>query len=564
MGNKDDTSRSEGTVWEFSAEHGEADFSFNLETISIGEVVQMVSRNSWTGSLIVQTIGKKAQVYFDKGKLTACSLGASTGHTAFYCLSSWKVGKGIFCQIKREVEPEFSDTALSYIMEGARLADEWQRVRLLKPVRTATSWKDIPPEDRFFIEAVGQYSSLQELADHFEIEGVELFILLEDCLENEWLALPDLPKGTTDHGTAETVEIERENSVNGIKVMVIDDNMIVRKILKRSLGNDPAVAHVEECRSLKDGLEKIADMRPDVVILDVILPEMNGAAAIPHIRYRPDVPVVMLASDSQEGMSIALECLHGDAIDFIGKPGSGDKLKALEAQGPLLASKIRRAARFPCAALKKLKPLMSVSESERHASSQNPASKIIVLGGGVGAYPAFLDILSRLTSCPDTAVLLVQYMPELSLDLFIEQIRRYCRLPVYRARLSDFLKENSIYVMSAPAFACRLYRKDEKLYLKIEAYPRMLKDLDACETLSLTMKSLGEKCGKKGMALVLPGIGVGIGAGVQALEMKGGQTYFLDEWVTTLSCVLPHWGAQISPVDRSTVLELIQEFGNAV
>lgn len=167
-------------------------------------------------------------------------------------------------------------------------------------------------------------------------------------------------------------------SENAIKVMIIDDNMIIRKILKRVLAR-VGIEQAFEFKTIKEAVARIEEIRSDVVVLDVILPDvMDVLEAIPAIRYRPDLPLLMMTSASSEGMAIALKGMYGDAIDFIGKPSGREEMKAVEATGIHIAEQIKHAARFPAASLQRLNSLRVVPPSEKIEFSPEVAKKLLL------------------------------------------------------------------------------------------------------------------------------------------------------------------------------------------
>ena len=136
-------------IWEVPSEYGEIDFSFNLDRVPVSDIVQLISSNFWTGYLILELNTKKAQIYFDQGVLISCQLGYLRGPTSFYCLLHWKRGRGVFCKLQRQIEPEFVGDSLAYLLEGTRLIDEWERIKQLPIIKNKLP-ESCKCEERFF------------------------------------------------------------------------------------------------------------------------------------------------------------------------------------------------------------------------------------------------------------------------------------------------------------------------------------------------------------------------------------------------------------------------------
>ena len=104
-----------------------------------------------------------------------------------------------------------------------------------------------------------------------------------------------------------------------ISVLVVDDSAFIRKAMKRMLGSDPMIKVIEEARDGIEAIEKVKSLKPDVVTLDVRMPDMDGLQALERIMKESPVPVLMVSSLTSEGGEITLRALEMGAVDFIDK-----------------------------------------------------------------------------------------------------------------------------------------------------------------------------------------------------------------------------------------------------
>ena len=167
-----------------------------------------------------------------------------------------------------------------------------------------------------------------------------------------------------------------------IKVLVVDDSALVRKLFGRVLSGEPDI-QVSFARNGRDALAQMGDFMPDVVTLDINMPEMDGLSCLDRIMVERPCPVVMVSSHSREGAEITLEALRLGAVDFVSKPDGAVSLH-MEVFGPELVAKVRNAANA------KLKASLRLRERVRHriggtiSSSGGKASRAARRDKGTG------------------------------------------------------------------------------------------------------------------------------------------------------------------------------------
>ncbi len=191
-----------------------------------------------------------------------------------------------------------------------------------------------------------------------------------------------------------------------IKVLIVDDSAVIREVLSRTLGRDGDIIVVGAAVDPIDAREKIKALSPDVVTLDIEMPNMNGLAFLDKLMRLHPLPVVMVSTLTTKGASETLLALELGAVDFVAKP-SQDLAGGLEAFGANLREKVRAAANSRvCGGGQAPKP--SAATKLRTAAAPNGA--VIAISASTGGVEAIRAVLSIMpTDCPP--IVIAQHMP---------------------------------------------------------------------------------------------------------------------------------------------------------
>ncbi len=204
---------------------------------------------------------------------------------------------------------------------------------------------------------------------------------------------------------------QREGLTIGAKrVLIVDDSPTIRQLIRTLLANDRRLRVVGEAGDPYEAREKIKDLAPDVITLDVEMPRMNGLSFLEKLmRLRP-MPVVMVSTETQKGSAAALEALSLGAIDCIGKPASGALDEAFQNLGDLLVAAADARLREP-GLRKPVDPATGFRWNGRY----------VLIGSSTGGVDALETILSEFPeNCPPT--LITQHMPETFLESFVRRL----------------------------------------------------------------------------------------------------------------------------------------------
>lgn len=311
-----------------------------------------------------------------------------------------------------------------------------------------------------------------------------------------------------------------------IKVLVIDDSALIRNILKEIINEQSDMMVVGSAPDPLVAREMIRSLNPDVLTLDIEMPNMNGLSFLKRLmRVRP-MPVVMLSSHTQEGSDIAFRALAMGAVDFVGKPVAGETTDDDYTQ--LIVEKIRGAY----AARDKIEPL-DINRATGDADEVLPMlgnasvaqSKVIVIGASTGGAEALKDILTAMPEdCPP--ILIAQHMPGTFTKLFAKRLDGLCKITVKEAEDEEPALPGHAYV--APGgFHLRVERHGGRGYgIKLTQDAPVNLHRPSVDVL---FNSAAESAGADGVGAILTGMGKDGAVGLLAMRNKGAFTVAQDE-----------------------------------
>jgi two-component system, chemotaxis family, protein-glutamate methylesterase/glutaminase len=245
-----------------------------------------------------------------------------------------------------------------------------------------------------------------------------------------------------------------------VRVLIVDDSALMRRLLTDLLSSAPEIEIAGTARNGREAVIQAARLKPDVVTLDVEMPEVSGLEALPALLAVHEAPVVMISALTQEGADVTLQALELGAVDFMAKP-ERNQLAEMRASRDLLVAKILAASqsqvRRPRRTTRTLTgPLLGASSlkdrSSTHLTTRSttaltpltPATAVttttsamcIVIGISTGG-PQALSQIFPLLAFPLPPILVVQHMPAQFTSIFAERLNRYSTVPVKQAEEGD-------------------------------------------------------------------------------------------------------------------------------
>jgi len=223
-----------------------------------------------------------------------------------------------------------------------------------------------------------------------------------------------------------------------VRVLIVDDSAVIRQLLSTLLSADPEIEVVGTAGDPFIARERIKALNPDVVTLDVEMPNMDGVTFLRKIMTLRPMPVIMISTLTQAGAETTLEALEIGAVDFVAKPTT-DVANALAGLAGELQAKVKSAAHARVGVHR------PVERRPRPARPHHSAGRIIAIGASTGGVEALKVVLMDLPE--DTPpVLITQHMPPRFTFAFAERLNRECPMTISEARHDDLVEPGHVYI----------------------------------------------------------------------------------------------------------------------
>ena len=337
-----------------------------------------------------------------------------------------------------------------------------------------------------------------------------------------------------------------------ITVLVVDDSVVMRRLVSDILASDPGIEVAGTAANGKVALAKIPQLNPDVVTLDIEMPVMNGLETLTALRaLYPKLPVIMFSTLTERGASATLDALERGASDYVSKPANvGSVVASMDTVRAELIPKIKAlAARGQGLASKATAPLTARPLAVPPA--RGPAGKVdlVVVGVSTGGPDALTTLISALPKDFPVPIVLVQHMPPVFTALFAKRLDTKSNLTVSEARSGDRLQPGTVLI--APGdFHLRL-RADK---LGVVAQLDQGTPENYCRpAVDVLFRSAAETFGATVLAVVLTGMGSDGAKGAARIVEAGGSVIVQD---AATSVVWGRPGAVVSAGLAAEVLPL--------
>ncbi len=333
--------------------------------------------------------------------------------------------------------------------------------------------------------------------------------------------------------------------MNRIRVLIIDDSALVRRILTRVLSSDPAIEVVGSAMNPLIARRKIKELNPDVVTLDVEMPKMDGMSFLRKLmRLRP-LPVVMVSSLTEKGAEVTLEALSLGAIDFIGKP-KVDVANDLINYSEEIIAKVKNAAQAkvrPRHLMAEDKPAppepgagtgtdeidvkysaTAVLQRPANVRKFNTTERIIAMGASTGGTEAIREILLQMP-LDSPGILISQHIPPVFSTSFAERLNSLCQVTVSEATDGEPVMPGHAYL--APGNKHLLLVWDGTRYrCQLHDGPPVNRHKPSVDVL---FRSVAESAATNAIGVILTGMGADGARGLKEMLESGATTIAQDE-----------------------------------
>ncbi|MBN2514591.1 MAG: chemotaxis response regulator protein-glutamate methylesterase [Deltaproteobacteria bacterium] len=325
-----------------------------------------------------------------------------------------------------------------------------------------------------------------------------------------------------------------------IKVLIVDDSAIVRKVFSQELSKYPDIDIVGTAPDPFIARDKILKLKPDVITLDVEMPRMDGVTFLRKLMKYYPIPVIIVSSLTQKGGKLTLEALDIGAVEVIAKPGGSFSVGDMSGQ---LAEKIRAAAKVRMSR-ENTNYLPDSEKAEPMKALAETSHKIIAMGASTGGTEALKEVLSKMP-VNSPGILVVQHMPAKFTTAFAERLDGLCQIRVKEAQDGDSVTPGKALI--APGNLHMILRRSgARYYVEVKNGPMVHHQRPAIDIL---FKSTAKYAGPNSIGAILTGMGVDGAAGLLEMKQAGAGTIAQDE-NTCVVFGMPKESIKLGAVDK--------------
>jgi two-component system chemotaxis response regulator CheB len=321
-------------------------------------------------------------------------------------------------------------------------------------------------------------------------------------------------------------------------VLVVDDSALIRRVLSDLIGGSGEFRVVGTARNGLDAVKKVQSCHPDLVTMDLAMPELDGLGAIERIMREAPRPIVVVSGRAGRGTSEAIQALELGAVDLVEKPERGGAAE-LAALGPRLLEVLRAAALADRSQLGAL--AARASTAPRAARAPGAARFALAVAASTGGPRALVDVLPALPAGLAMAVFVVQHMPAGFTRSLAERLDGLCALRVIEGATAAAVAADTVYV--APGgfhMRVRGVGAGGAATIELAQDPPLWGVRPAADHL---FRSVAESYGAAALGVVLTGMGRDGAGGLAAIRRAGGATFAQDRH-SSVVYGMPHAAAQ--------------------
>jgi two-component system chemotaxis response regulator CheB len=341
-----------------------------------------------------------------------------------------------------------------------------------------------------------------------------------------------------------------------IKVLIVDDSAVVRQILATELSKVPDIEVVATAQDPYIARDKIINLRPDVITLDVEMPRMDGITFLRKLMQHFPVSVIVISSLTPKGGAVAMEALEAGAVEVLCKPGAAYTVGDIM---PVLIEQIRASARIDYKKMQSLKEKASQIVPARQAMTLT-TNKILAIGASTGGTSAIETVLKRM---PETApgIVIVQHMPEKFTASFADRLNGICEITVKEAVQNDSIVPG-VALIAPGNYHLIVKRSGARYFVEIKEGPPVFHQRPSVEVM---FNSVAKYVGANAIGILLTGMGTDGATGLLAMKQAGARTIAQDEktsvvWGMPGEAVKIGAAEQILPLDKiaDRALDLVE------
>lgn len=330
-----------------------------------------------------------------------------------------------------------------------------------------------------------------------------------------------------------------------IRVLIVDDSAVVRQVLQKELSQHPGIEVVGTAPDAFIARDKIVNLEPDVITLDIEMPKMDGLTFLRKLMKFHPMPVIVLSSLTEKGGALALEAIDAGATEVMCKPCEAYSVGDMSVA---LADKIKGASRA-----KVQKARVQVEDTNKPLSLARTTHKILAIGASTGGTEALTRLLTRLPA-NSPGIVIVQHMPEHFTRSFADRLNELCAIKVSEAVDGDSIPPGK--ALLAPGnYHMSVVRSGGMYEVKVQSGPLVGRHRPSVNVL---FESVARYVGANAVGIILTGMGSDGATGMASMKACGATTIAQDEQ-TCVVFGMPNEAIKSGGVDHVLPLDAIAQ-----
>ena len=348
-----------------------------------------------------------------------------------------------------------------------------------------------------------------------------------------------------------------------IKVMIVDDSALVRQVVSQALAADAGIQVIATASDPIFALEKMKTLWPDVLIVDIEMPRMDGITFLKKVMAEHPTPVVICSSLAEQGAQATFEAMAAGAVSIITKPKLGLKSFLEDASNDIVQA-VRSAARANMRAMRGTTSAPAANAFNRpknsadvmlapatHRALERTTDQLIAIGTSTGGTQALEAVLTKLPAT-SLGIVIVQHMPEKFTAMFAERLHSLCQIEVREAKHGDRVIPGVALI--APGGRHMMLRRNGAQYVvDVADGPLVNRHKPSVDVL---FRSVAKFAGANALGVIMTGMGDDGARGMKEMHDAGARTIAQDE----ASCVvfgMPKEAIKLGGVDQTIPLDKI-------
>ncbi len=345
-----------------------------------------------------------------------------------------------------------------------------------------------------------------------------------------------------------------------IKVMIVDDSALVRQVVSQALAADAGIEVIATASDPIFALEKMKTRWPDVLIVDIEMPRMDGITFLKKVMAERPTPVVICSSLAENGAQATFEAMAAGAVAIITKPKIGLKSFLEDASNDIIQA-VRSAARANMGAMRSSAAAAAINRPKNtadvmlapagHRALERTTDQLIAIGTSTGGTQALEAVLTKLpATC--LGIVIVQHMPEKFTAMFAERLNSLCQIEVLEAKNGDRVIPGRALI--APGGKHMMLKRNGAQYVvDVADGPLVNRHKPSVDVL---FRSVAKFAGANALGIIMTGMGDDGARGMKEMHDAGAKTIAQDE----ASCVvfgMPKEAIKLGCVDQTMPLNQI-------